>query len=96
MMFLVMFLMAAAADWLSCEWHQARERRQLARLGALSAVIEALNWIPVYVAIVQEDISLVIAAILGSVVGAVIGGARQASTSHHTSHTERSCRPGDG
>ena len=76
-MIIVIFLMALAADLLSCEWHAARERGQLAKLGFLSAVIEALNWFPIFVVIVTQSIPLVIASIAGAVIGGVWGGARE-------------------
>lgn len=67
------FVMAVAADWLSVEWHSAREKFQLKRLGILSAVLELLSWVPLWVAITQENIAWASAAIVGSIVGATLG-----------------------
>lgn len=91
------FVMAAAVDFLSVEWHSARERGKLVQLGALSAVIEILNWVPLWVAITQENITWAAAAVVGSVVGSVLGGARENKrkeneTSNGNSNECNACR----
>lgn len=75
------FLMAVAADFWAVKWHAARERRQLARVGALSAVLELLGWVPLWFAITQENVTWAAAAVLGSVVGSVWGCYREPQSS---------------
>jgi hypothetical protein len=71
------FLISLFSDLLSCEWQSARERGQLARIAALSAVIEAMSWFPIFVAVFTQDVNLVVSGICGAVVGGVWGASRE-------------------
>ncbi len=77
MIIAAVFILALGADLLSCEWHDARERGKLAKLGALSALLEALTWVPVVVFVYTESLPLIIASIAGATLGGVWGGVRE-------------------
>jgi len=61
---------ATTADWLTVRWHRARAGLDLAQLAVLSPVIEAINWLPIVLAIDAINPWLVAAA---NVVGTTIG-----------------------
>jgi hypothetical protein len=73
----LVFVTAIAADLLACEWQSARERGHIAKLAILSAVIEVMSWLPIFVAVFTRDVWLVGVAVVGSVIGAVWGGLRE-------------------
>jgi len=67
------FVMAAAADTLSVLWQNARERDAILALGGLSMALEALGWLPLWFALMRQDMGIAIVSIAGSGVGAVLG-----------------------
>jgi NAD/NADP transhydrogenase beta subunit len=67
------FVFAAVLDWLSCEWHAARERNSVAAGAGLAGVIELLGWLPLWYAIQLGDFWIMIASVFGSVAGTAIG-----------------------
>ena len=89
---LAFFVMAALVDFLSVEWHGARERGKLLTLGFISGLIEVLNWIPLYVAITQEKAVWALAADFGSVVGSMLGGYRETKKQKAASNDAKEIR----
>ena len=87
---IAVFLISLLSDFLSCEWQSARERGQLARIAALSAVIEAMSWFPIFVAVFTQDVNLVVSGVCGAVVGGVWGAARERSRETRYQHLHRS------
>src|SRR5690606_25383642 len=70
---LLAFILAAASDWLTVRWHHAREAGSIWMTGLLSCALEALTWVPVYVAIVTQSPWIAVASVLGAGVGTAIG-----------------------
>ena len=67
------FVLAASADFFSVKWHNYREKRFIVRGAATAGILELLGWAPLYVAITEEDVSILVASVLGSMVGSAIG-----------------------
>ena len=74
---LAAFASALAADFLACEWHAARQRGRVAGVALLSALTEALTWVPLYAVVVTGSASVVACAVLGAVIGGSWGAARE-------------------
>lgn len=70
---LVVFLVSLALDWLTVHWHYAREQQRITAVGLLSATIEFGNWLPIWLAIVSQDVIVVLASVVGSALGSMIG-----------------------
>lgn len=70
---LVIFTLAAAGDWVSCQWLLARDTNAIGVAVAFAMVLECLAWIPVWFAIRREDWRIAAAAIAGSGLGTAIG-----------------------
>lgn len=70
------FLFAGLNDFLSVQWNEAREKGNLAWLGAVTALMAGVQWLVIWVAITGENVPIAIADALGSVAGSVFGGWR--------------------
>lgn len=70
---LLFFVLAALADWLTCKWHSARERKDPVYAAGVSMLLEALSWAPIWFAITQEDVSIAFMSVLGSGLGTWLG-----------------------
>ena len=75
----VFFILAAAADWLSCLWHYARESGSRARGMLLAMLLEGLGWLPIWFAITLEDPLVAVVSIIGSAVGSAVGFEKKVS-----------------
>ena len=64
------FLLAAAGDWLSVRWHEAREARRVGRVVGISMVLEVLTWIPILALVIAEDWRIAAVSVAGSGAGA--------------------------
>lgn len=73
---LLFFVLAAAADWFSVLWYEAREHRKVGRLALLSMAIETLAWVPIWFALTSGDYRIALVSIAGSGAGAALGLAR--------------------
>jgi len=71
------FVLATMSDWLSCLWHQARERDLRVRGMALAMTLEALTWVPIWFALTMEDFMIAVVSIAGSAAGSYLGFSRQ-------------------
>lgn len=78
--FLIFFALAAAHDLCACYWYSLRESGRHLRATGLAMLLELMNWLPVWVAIQQDDFTIAIAAILGSGVGTYLGLVRYERT----------------
>ena len=72
---LAVFASSAALDWLGCLWHRARERRAYAHGAAVAALLELVQWAPVFLALdgAASLLSVMVASVAGSVVGSLLG-----------------------
>lgn len=72
---LAVFASSAALDWLGCLWHRARERRAYAHGAAVAALLELVQWAPVFLALdgAAPLPAVMGASVAGSVVGSVLG-----------------------
>lgn len=79
LLLLAAFACSAVFEWLTVEWHDARERGEVWRGTVIAAVLEALHYAPLVIAIDTGDPGALIAAIVGGIVGAHVGlrGARR-------------------
>jgi hypothetical protein len=73
---ILLFVLAALGDYLSCLWHQAREAKRVWRITIISMLIEAVNWLPIWLAIMQEDLRIAAVSIVGSGLGTLLGASR--------------------
>lgn len=78
MTLVLFFALAAAHEALLLRWHAAREARQVARMLALGTVLEVSAWVPLWFALADRDVSVLVASVLGSNLGAVLGMRRRA------------------
>jgi len=69
---IVFLVVAYAADYVTIEWHKARESRNKSRTTILSGVLETISWSPILIAISTEN-STAWACAVASVIGSCIG-----------------------
>ena len=67
------FILAAIADYLTCLYHDNRERDNIWTTSSISMGLETLSWIPIWFALTQENVWIAIVSIVGSGVGTAIG-----------------------
>lgn len=73
---ILLFVLAALSDYLSYLWHQAREAKRVWRITIISMLIEAVNWLPIWLAITQEDLRIAAVSVLGSGLGTLVAASR--------------------
>lgn len=78
MIFVIAFVCSAIFEWLTVEWHGARERGEVWRGTGIATLLEALHYAPMIIAIDTGDARALIAAAIGGICGAHVGlrGAR--------------------
>ncbi len=73
-------LISALGDWLSCEWHAARDAGRAWYAAALAGVLEVLTWAPVVLYVATESLWVLLACVAGSSAGSWLGVRRAART----------------
>lgn len=76
LVYILVFLLGFAADFLTVEWHKSRENLQISRTVALSMALETLTWIPVILFVVADDPIVALVAVLASGFGTRAGMVR--------------------
>lgn len=98
----IVFVLGALSDWLTVLWHRKREDGAVAGAVFLSSCLEALSWLPVWLAITWEDWRIVVASVAGSALGTAIGmrrprtarpGGIKSQSNHSADVGERSLEP---
>lgn len=77
-MIVLFFALAVAHEALLLRWHRAREERRIVPMLVLGTALEISAWVPLWFAIVDRDVAILVASVLGSNVGAVVGMRRRA------------------
>jgi len=70
---LLFFVLATTADWLSVKWHEQRFAGHRTRAAAIAGMLEVLSWLPIYVAIKEDSVSILVVSVVGSMLGSWIG-----------------------
>jgi hypothetical protein len=70
---LVGFACAAALDWLSCAWQEARDRGDLWVGIPVAMVLESVAIVPTWLTIREDNVAIALAAVVGAGVGTAIG-----------------------
>lgn len=76
----VIFILAAALDYLSVKWQKHREEGNRSKVALLSMLLELLGWVPVWLAITTQDYMVVVASVVGSGLGAFMAVERISAT----------------
>lgn len=69
LIYIAIFALGFAADYITVEWHRAREAMAINRTAILSMALETLTWIPVMLFVIADDPIVALVSVVASGAG---------------------------